>query len=539
MPRTLQFVTADTGKGAVPILVAMRTPHSFASRLAAAIAASLLLASCGGGGGSPSNSTPTPAPSSHLDPTVYSTGSDASLQAANEIVSVTRHSQVLDGVSIPYTATAGHLTALTLGTGAPKASFFYVAYTMDGAAPATRPVTFFYNGGPGSASVWLHLGSFAPRRLDARAPLHNGPTPFPLVQNAESMLDISDLVFVDAVGSGYSQAIAPNLNRHFWAVRADAEVFRDFVMRYVIVNQRESSPRFLFGESYGTTRAALHARLLEQAGMSLHGVVLQSSVLDYSNNCGVGAAPTIRCTGYVPSYGATAVWFQRSVPNPPPAGLEPFLAEVRQLAQQEYDPAVMRFMSSQVPPDATLLTRLANATGLGGHHWQAQLNLGPSYYRVNFVPGTLLGRYDSRVTQPGGTAQNDPSSSFISASFAQGIASYLTTTLGYTTPSPYVTLGNAIQNWNFSHDGRPVPDVVPDLAAAMTLNPRLQVLVASGMHDLATPFYSTEQDLARLGASNPNIHIRNYIGGHMTYLDDGTRVRQKADLAEFYRRVLP
>jgi carboxypeptidase C (cathepsin A) len=371
-----------------------------------------------------------------------------------------------------------------------------------------------------------------------RAPLHNGPTPFPLVENAESMLDLSDLVFVDAVGSGYSQAIAPNLNRTFWNVRADAEVFRDFVMRYVLVNQRQASPKFLFGESYGTTRAALHARLLEQAGMSLHGVVLQSSVLDYSNNCGVVVSTTVRCTGYVPSYGATAAWFQRTVPNPPPGGLEPFLAEARQLAQQEYDPAVLRFLSSQVPPDAVLLTRLANVTGLGAGHWQTQLNLGPSSYRVNFMPGTLLGRYDSRVTQAGGTAQSDPSSAFINGSFVQGIASYLGTTLGYTTPSTYVTLGNAIQSWNFSHDGRTVPDVVPDLAAALTLNPRLQVLVASGMHDLATPFYTTEQDLARLGA-HPNIHIRNYIGGHMTYLDDGTRVRQKADLAEFYRRVLP
>ena len=514
----------------------MRTPR-FVSRLTAWLLAAALAACGGGGGNSPApNPNPGPQPSSFTDPNTYSSAASGSLAAPNENVSVTHHTLALAGTTLNYTATAGHLTALSLGTGAPRASFFYVAYTLDGAAPATRPVTFFYNGGPGSASVWLHLGSFGPKRLDARAPLHDGPKPFPLVDNAETLLDATDLVFVDAIGTGYSQAIAPNTNASFWSVGADAEAFRDFVMRYVLVNQRDSSPRFIYGESYGGTRAALHARLLEQAGMPVRGVVFQSAALDYSNNCGVGLAPTIRCTGYVPSYGATAYWFQRTVPQPAPA-LEPFLDDARVLAAQEYDPALQRWISNQQAPDAALLTRLADVTGIGTTHWAKQFNMGPSYYRVNFTPGTLLGRYDARVTQAGGGAQSDPSSSLISASFSSGITGYLVNTLKFTTPSNYTMLSNAIQSWNFSHGGRPVPDVIPDLGAALTLNPKLQVLSVNGVHDLATPFHVNEQDLGRLGAL-PNIQIRNYIGGHMSYLDDGTRVRQRADLGEFYRRAL-
>src|SRR5262249_8534589 len=154
-----------------------------------------------------------------------------SLSAPNEITSVTHGQVAVNGATLAYTATTGHLTALGLGNNTPQASFFYVAYTLDGAAPATRPVTFFYNGGPGSATIWLHLGSFGPKRLDTGEPNMSGVPPFPLVDNAETLLDTSDLVFVDAVGSGYTTAISPNTNRDFWGVDADGAVFRDFVMR--------------------------------------------------------------------------------------------------------------------------------------------------------------------------------------------------------------------------------------------------------------------------------------------------------------------
>ena len=234
----------------------------------------LWLAACGGSGGGGPAPTPPPPPASasFVDPNVYSTAANASLATPNENTAVTRHSVTVNGQALAYTATAGHLTVRRLGTDAADASMFYVAYTLDGRDPATRPVTFFFNGGPGSASIWLHLGSFGPRRLAVNAPSQEMARPFALVENAESLLDVSDLVFVDAVGTGLSQAIAPNTNQTFWGVDADAAVFRDFIMRYAMVNNRTSSPKFIYGESYGGPRSGVLAEELESAGMSLRGV---------------------------------------------------------------------------------------------------------------------------------------------------------------------------------------------------------------------------------------------------------------------------
>ncbi len=319
------------------------------------LAAVLLAAGCGGGGGG-GGGTPaapvTPPSAAFTDPVTYSSAANASLPGAAEISSVTRSQIVLGGATLGYTATAGHLTALSLGTGAAQASFFYVAYALEGAVAAARPVTFFYNGGPGSASVYLHLGSFGPKRLAAGAPSTTVPVPFPLVDNAESLLDVSDLVFVDAVGTGYSQAIAPYANRSFWGVDSDAGVFRDFVMSYVLKNNRGASPKFLFGESYGAPRSAIVARLLATAGMPLKGIVLQSSALDYNSNCGIADLPSLPCTGYLPSYGASGAFHRLDSPNPDAASLPAFLAQVKTLATAEFDPAVRRFAAAGTAPDA-------------------------------------------------------------------------------------------------------------------------------------------------------------------------------------------
>lgn len=504
-------------------------------RLLAVLA--FVLAACGGGGGgSDSPPPPPPAQASFIDSQVYSSAPAASLSAPNEITAVTQHRLTLDGRALDYTATAGHLTARDLGTGAARASFFYVAYTLNAAAPATRPVTFFYNGGPGSATVWLHIGSFGPRRLATAVPATNQPTPFAMVDNTESLLDLTDLVFVDAVGSGYSQAVAPNANNAFWGVDDDATVFRDFVMTYVARNNRGESPRFLYGESYGGPRTAVLADLLEAAGSRLHGVVLQSPAMNYNSNCDIGSTPTIPCTGFIPSYGASGAWFNRSNPSPPAAQIDAFMGEARSLALNRYEPAVRANLTNITQPDAVLVNDLVSVTGLVETHWRSRLNIGPGYYRVNLIPGTLLGRYDTRITAPGGNADSDPSSNLIGSSFATRLPEYLAS-LGYTNPSTYTLLSNAIQTWRWRHEGNAVPDTIPDLAAAIAQNPRLKVLAVNGYHDVATPFFTTEVDLARLGA-NPNVTVRNYMGGHMTYLDDASRVRMKADLAAWYRSAL-
>ena len=211
---------------------------------------------------------------------------------------------------IAYTATVGHLSALDREPGARGVDLLRRLHGRR-RPPATRPVTFFFNGGPGSASVWLHLGSFAPRRLVTGVPATTQAVPFPYVDNADSLIDTSDLVFVDAVGTGLSEAIAPHTNQTFWGVDADAAVLRDFVQRWLTVNGRAASPLFLFGESYGTTRVPVLTRLLETAGRRVNGVVELSSIVDYNSNCSVtGGKPTVSCAGFLPSYAAVGDYYQ-------------------------------------------------------------------------------------------------------------------------------------------------------------------------------------------------------------------------------------
>jgi carboxypeptidase C (cathepsin A) len=503
--------------------------------------AALLAGACGGsgGGGDNGNSStpPPPVTSDYTDSVAYSSAATASLAGAQEVTAVTRQQLGLGGTTLNYTATVGHLTALQLGTNAPEASFFYVAYTLDGADPAHRPVTFFYNGGPGSASVWLHLGSFGPRRLVTHAPSTTLPTPLAFADSAESLLDVSDLVFVDAVGTGFSEAIAPNVNRTFWSVDADAAVFRDFVMRYVAVNARAASPKFLFGESYGTPRSAVLANLLEGAGTHLAGVVLQSSVLNYNSNCGIFTRVTISCYGYLPSYGAVGAWLGLTQPPQPVSQLPAFMAQMRTVASTQYDPAVRAWASFSLPPapPADLVAQLTAETGMAASSWATHFNMDPTYFHDNLVPGSVIGLYDGRMVAARGTplaADEDPSSTYYDSSFSSTIISYLSD-LHYTNPSTYVMLGNQINVWNFSHAGMSFPDTIPDLAAAFAQNPSLKVFSANGYHDIVTPFYQTENDLARL-AGTAGIAIHFYQGGHMTYLDDTARVAEKADLAAFY-----
>lgn len=497
----------------------------------------LALTACGGGGGG-GGAAPTPAPPADnrpglTDTTVYSSAPDASLPGAVEAAAVSTQTLTVNGASLSYTATAGHLIARD-PAGAAQASMFYVAYTLPGADAATRPVTFFYNGGPGSASVWLQLGSFGPRRLVTNAPDTTAARPFPMVDNAEHLLGQSDLVFINAVGTGYSQAIAPFTNRSFWGVDADAALFRDFIQRYLAVNNRGGSPKYLYGESYGGPRTAVLARRLQEAGVMLDGLVLQSPALDYNSNCGITTGDA--CAGYLPSYAAVGAFHRLT--QPVPTDLGAWAAQARTYADDVYAPALRAWLNSGQPTPA-IWQPLADLTGLPAVQWQSSLNIPADAFRVRLIPGQQLGRYDARMKAAVGSplaADGDVSSTWIDASFASGIVTHLRDQLGYRNASTYVVLSNAIRYWDFRHAGRALPDTVPDLAAALAQNPRLRVLAVSGYHDLATPFRVTETDLARVDASR--VKVRNYAGGHMSYLDDATRAAQLADLKAFYANTL-
>ena len=503
-------------------------------RCAAAAALAALLAGCGGGGDDGAAALPD-APGTLNDPTAYSSLPEATLPGAAEAAAVTRHRLLLGGREIAYTATAGHLIAREPLAGAAQASIFYVAYAADGGDPATRPVTFFYNGGPGSASVWLHLGSFGPKRLATGVPQTTAPRPFPLLDNSDSLLDTTDLVFVNAVGSGRSQAIAPYRNRDFWSVDADAALFRDAIRRWLQIHGRQASPFFLYGESYGGPRTAVLARRLQEAGLWPAGLMLQSPALDYNSNCGVGGSRSIPCSGYLPSYAATAAWHRLSTPVP--TELDAWLSAAREFATVSYAPALQSWLTTAAPA-IDLWPTLAAWTGLPAVWWQQDFNLGPTRYRENLIPGRLTGRYDARMTAALGSAlaaEGDPSSTWLGSSFAGAIDTYLRDTLRYRNASTYVLLSSAIEHWDFSHAGRTLPDTVPDLAAALAADPALRVLVLNGVYDLATPFHVTESDLARIGSDRISVH--NYAGGHMSFLDDATRPRQKADIVAFMSRA--
>ncbi|NIE58961.1 peptidase S10 [Burkholderia sp. Ax-1735] len=530
-------------------------PASKAKLLLGVVFSSLILTACNddvtSSAAASANSSADPAGQAdraYNDPNSYSSSATASLDAsaAVEKAAVTHHQITLNGKTIRYTATAGHLVARNPQTGAPEASFFYVAYTADNQPAAKRPVTFLYNGGPGSASVWLHLGSFGPRRIQTGDPNANTST-FPFVDNQESLLDTTDLVFVDAIGTGFSEAIAPNTNQTFWGVDQDGGAFRDFVTRYITVNQRNDSPKYLFGESYGTPRTDVLANLLETAGVKLDGIVLQSSILNYNVNCDMasdyignsnnGSSP-VSCAGFVPSYGTVGAYYQ--LDNPNPSSLPQYADQMRLLTAGSYAPAVNAYLASHTPPPPTLVTTMVNSTGVKQSLWNANFNVVPTFFdnsfQLSLIPGTLIGRYDARVNVPVSSplaADGDPSSSFITKPFTDTIGKYLPNELKYTAQSAYSVSSNAINTWDWTHDGLAMPDTIPDLAAALSLNPQLKVLSLNGYHDIATPFYQTELDLARLG-TQPNLTIKDYQGGHMVYLDDTSRPQEKADLVTFY-----
>jgi len=305
------------------------------------------LAACGGGSDDLSqvgnsgqtNPAPTPAPApaplaadkAYFDPIAYGNGPNDSVTDTNEDSAVTHHDVTVNGTTIRYTATAGHLIAYDASSSQPSAKMFYVAYTADGKDANTRPVTFFYNGGPGSAAVWLLLGSYAPKRIKTSMPDFTPPAPYTIETNPDSLLDKSDLVFINPVGTGYSAAIAPNKNKDFWGVDQDAVSIKQFIKRYLTANSRWNSPKFLYGESYGTPRTAVLSYKLHQDGIDLNGIVLQSSILDYKQ-----AGNPI---GLLPTYAADAWYHKKTTVTPAPADLPSYMNTLSAFAGGDFSAA--------------------------------------------------------------------------------------------------------------------------------------------------------------------------------------------------------
>lgn len=475
---------------------------------------------------------------------------------------VTNHSVSINGRSYAYKATAGTLT-IRDDKDAADASVFYVAYTVgEGKESGKRPLTFFYNGGPGSASLWLHIGSFGPVRVVTNGPEATPPAPYQVIANADSLLDKSDLVFVDAVGTGFSKGLAKdkegkpadkdeNPNKRFWGTDQDIDAFGRFIVRYITVNQRWNSPKFLFGESYGTPRSAGLARWLENRGVSLNGAVLLSSILNYGSripgldNDYVNLLPTF----------AAIAWYHNKIPNRP-AAMEPFVEEVRQFARGEYSVALAKGQDLGPAERDAIAQKLSRYIGLSPQYLKdANLRVSQPRFRKELLRDQrrTLGRFDARfegidADAAGESPEFDPSSTAISGAFISTLNDYLARELKYTSDVAYKTsAGSAIGDWDWRHaiPGSPrkvqLPAMVGDLSEAMRTNPHLKVLSANGWYDLATPFFATEYDLAHLDIDpslRRNLSFTYYPAGHMVYLNVDALKQMKADLARFYDSAL-
>ncbi|KVC53360.1 peptidase S1 [Burkholderia ubonensis] len=483
-----------------------------------------------------------------FDPVAYGNGPDDSVTDTTEAAAVTHHAVTIGGRRIAYTATAGHLVTVDPSSSLPDAKIFYVAFTEDGQKEEARPVTFFYNGGPGSSAVFVLLGSFAPRRIKTSMPDFTPPAPFQMEDNPDSLLDRSDLVFINPVGTGYSAAVAPHKNRDFWGVDQDANSLKQFIKRYLTKNNRWNSPKYLFGESYGTARSCVLAYKLHEDGVDLNGITLQSSILDYrqaSNPVGV-----------LPTAAADAWYHQRLGVSPAPTDLGAFVEEVAQFARTDYLNALRKLPH----PDPAVVQKLADYTGIDTAtllSWR--LDIAGADAR-----GLALGEYDGRVTgiETGiagkidpNSGGNDPTMTAVSGVYTAMWNSYLNEQLKFTSNSSFTDLNDqAFQNWDFRHidptgaqqgvdaKGDVILYTAGDLAAVMALNVDLKVLSANGFYDFVTPFYQTVLDLQQMPLEDAtvrqNLSARFYPSGHMVYLDGGSRTALKHDLAAMYDKTV-
>jgi len=463
--------------------------------------------------------------------------------------SVTHHQVKIGGQEIAYTATAGNL--LIRKGDDPVASMFYIAYTRDGVTNLEhRPVTFFYNGGPGSSTIWLHMGSFGPRIVETANAQPTGPAPYHVVNNDDSLLDRSDLVFIDAVGTGFSKIVGKGEGTNFWSVDGDVESFGKFITRYVTLNHRWNSPKFLFGESYGTTRSAALVYYLQNQGMDFNGVVLLSSILNYAELSPGLDEPFVNA---LPTYAAIA-WFHDKLPNKP-ADLGAFLLQVRDFASGEYAQALAKGQALPAAQEDAVAAKLHEFTGLSvAYLKEANLRVKASRFRKELLRDErrTVGRYDARFEgidfdAAGENPTSDPSEMAIKGAFTAAFNNYLDDELNYNHDTPYQVLNMKVnENWDRKHklpdyldSSRPfpLPYVVDDLGQAMRENPQLKVLSANGYFDLATPFFGTERDLNHMELDpslRDNLTFRYYPSGHMVYLNPDARKEFRADLGKFY-----
>jgi len=497
------------------------------------------------------------------------TDSSASIGAPAD--SITEGTVTVNGQAIAYKAVAGTLTVGATNSqdamigldgkflpdsgikpadkpeDAPAtARIFYAAYFKKGSANENRPITFLYNGGPGSSTMWLHMGSFGPRRVVTMDTVHEAAAPYKIVNNDSSLLDVSDLVFIDAPGTGFSRVFGKDKEKAFWGVDEDAHAFERFIRRFLTKYDRWNSPKYLFGESYGTPRSAVLSAALQN--VDLNGIILLSAILSFDNsadepklNPGVDQAYALA----LPTYAASA-WYHHKLPTQPGA-LEPFLKEVETYALGEYMSALLQ--GSELP-DArkqAVAEKLHEYTGLPvAYLLKSDLRVpgGAFSKTLDDAEGITTGRLDTRYQGPdydplSEEAQYDPQSNAISSAYTTAINQYMREELKFGDnwtykPSAY---GEPGFHWQmrYAEGGQ---NVMPDLAKKLKENPKTKVLLAGGYYDLATPFFEGMYEMHHLPipqSLQANISYKYYQAGHMIYVNDGILKQFHDDVAAFIK----
>lgn len=463
-----------------------------------------------------------------------------------ERFAVTRHMVDTGEHTLPYTATAGTLN-LKDEQGEDRASVFFVSYTLDGVEDLSRrPVTFCFNGGPGSSAVWLQLGAFGPRRVDMPDTLTSPPAPYRMVDNPHGLLDHTDLVFIDPVGTGFSRALGEADGKDFHGVKEDVESVGEFIWRWISRNGRWNSAKYLAGESYGTTRAGGLSLYLHERGIFINGLILVSVALNFQTFV-FEAGNDLPYALYLPSYAATA-WYHDRLPERP-RNRDAWLATVREFALQEYMPALLRGASLDPTLREQLAHKLASFTGLdAGEIARRNLRIPYLWFTRQLLgagPRTV-GRLDARYVgddlDPYGLElQRDPSYDAALGPYTGLINDHLRRVLGWDSDDPYEVLSIKVnEGWKWAHGKRMgYVNMTEDLRQALIANPHLRVIMANGLYDLATPFFAAEYTVEHLGIEphlRKNVTLTYYESGHMMYFHPPSLAQLKADLAAFYEQ---
>jgi carboxypeptidase C (cathepsin A) len=463
-----------------------------------------------------------------------------------ETTSRTKHEITVGGRKIPYTVTAGTLV-LKKEDGKPWASMFYVAYTRDDTQDVSkRPLTFSFNGGPGSSSVWLHLGALGPKRVEMGPNGEQPKPPYRLIDNPDTALDFTDIVFIDPVTTGFSREAPGENAAQFHSFDGDLKSVAEFIRLYSVRAERWASPKFLAGESYGTTRAsALSQYLIRNHGIYLNGITLISSVLNFGT-ISFGPGNDLPYTLYLPTYTATA-WYHKKLPSDLMGSLEKAVGESRRFAGGEYTSALMKGDKLTAAERAEIGKQMARLTGLSSVFVEeSNLRVTPGRFRKEILRSErrTLGRYDSRLegmdTDAAGSQPDyDPSYASVQGVYTAMFNDYVRTQLKYETDLSYEVLTDKVNPWSYKEFENRYVNVADMLRDAMTQNPELKVTIANGYYDLATPFFATEYTVSHLGldpALAGHVSLTYCEAGHMLYTKQSCLDNLRTTMADFYQK---